>query len=70
MEKAASKSGFVFEAVVTGGGSDTNIINSKGIEAVDISVGMKKVHSVNEEISILDMQNAVLFLTAIIENIK
>lgn len=70
METAASKSGFVFEAVVTGGGSDTNIINSKGIEAVDISVGMKKVHSVNEEISILDMQNAVLFLVAIIENIK
>jgi len=70
MEIAASTCGFVFEAVATGGGSDTNIINSKGIEAVDMSVGMTKVHSVNEQISIKDMIDAVLFLVAIIKNIK
>lgn len=70
METAASKCGLVFEGVATGGGSDTNIINSKGIEAVDISIGMSKVHSVDEQISITDIQNAALFLIAIIENVK
>jgi len=70
MEAAAVKCGFVYEGVATGGGSDTNIINSKGIEAVDISIGMTKVHSVDEQIAISDMQNAVLFLVAIIENVK
>jgi tripeptide aminopeptidase len=70
METAALKSGFKFEPVVTGGGSDTNIFNSKGIEAVDISIGMTKVHSVNEQISIKDMQDAATFLIAIIDNVK
>lgn len=70
LETAAQKSGFKFEAVATGGGSDTNIINSKGIQAVDISVGMEKVHSVEEQISITDMLNAVTFLIAIIESVK
>lgn len=70
MEAAALEGGFEFKAISTGGGSDTNIINSQGIEAVDLSVGMSKVHSVEEEISITDMQNAVLFLVSIIKNIR
>ncbi|OPX43870.1 peptidase T [Ruminiclostridium hungatei] len=70
MQKAADDSGFTFEAVTTGGGSDTNIINSKGIQAVDLSVGMTKVHSVNEQISITDMENAVVFLISILKNIN
>jgi tripeptide aminopeptidase len=70
METAATKCGFVYEGVATGGGSDTNIINSKGIEAVDISIGMTKVHSVNEQIAISDLQKAALFLIAIIEAVK
>lgn len=70
MEAAAQESGFVFEGITTGGGSDTNIFNSKGLQAVDLSVGMTNVHSVNEQISIIDMVNAVKFLVAIIKNIK
>lgn len=70
LENAAAASGFEFEAVATGGGSDTNIFNSKGIEAVDLSVGMEKVHSVDEQISLTDMVNAVEFLIGIIQNIK
>jgi tripeptide aminopeptidase len=70
LKAAAASSGYKFEPVVTGGGSDTNIFNSKGIEAVDLSIGMTKVHSVNEQISITDMQDAAAFLVAIIENIK
>lgn len=70
LESAAADSGFAFEAVTTGGGSDTNIINSKGIQAVDLSIGMTKVHSVDEQISITDMENAVLFLISILKNIR
>lgn len=70
LKNAACESGFLFEAVATGGGSDTNIFNSKGIEAVDLSIGMDKVHSVDEQISITDMIDAVKFLIAIIQNIN
>ena len=69
LQTAAGDSGFQFEAITTGGGSDTNIINSKGIQAVDLSIGMTKVHSVNEQISITDMENAVKFLISILKNI-
>ncbi len=70
IQKAASDSGFQFEAITTGGGSDTNIINSKGIQAVDLSIGMTKVHSVNEQISITDMEDSVKFLISILKNIR
>lgn len=70
LEIAATKCGFDFEAIVTGGGSDTNIFNSKGIKSVDISVGMTNVHSVNEQISIKDMLDAVTFLVYIIDSVK
>lgn len=70
MEKAAAESGFVFEAVTTGGGSDTNIINSKGIEAVDLSIGMAKIHGVQEQIAITDMEDAVKFLISILKNVR
>ncbi|MCK8059258.1 MULTISPECIES: M20/M25/M40 family metallo-hydrolase [unclassified Fusibacter] len=36
----------------TGGGSDTNNYNKKGIEAVNLGVGMEKVHTLDERISI------------------
>lgn len=70
MKSAATDCSIEFEAVVTGGGSDTNIINSKGIVAVDLSVGMTNVHSVKEQISIKDMQDAVTYLIAIVQNVK
>ena len=40
---------------VTGGGSDANIFNQKGIEAINISTGMQKVHSTEEFIRIKDL---------------
>lgn len=70
MEAAAVESGLVFEGITTGGGSDTNIFSSKGMQAVDLSVGMMNVHSVSERIAITDMENAVRFLAAIINNVK
>lgn len=42
----------------TGGGSDTNIYNGKGLTAVDISVGMDKVHTTAEQLKISDLMKS------------
>lgn len=70
LKAASEKAGVELKLEATGGGSDTNIINSKGIKAVDISVGMDKVHSIEEQISIEDMVKATEFLVSIIQSIK
>lgn len=58
LQKAASRLGIPVNLHSTGGGSDTNIINGKGIPTVDISVGMSSVHSTAEQIAISDMVKA------------
>ncbi|MCX8129278.1 MAG: M20/M25/M40 family metallo-hydrolase [Clostridia bacterium] len=70
LQKAAEGAGVKLLLESTGGGSDTNIINGKGIEAVDISVGMDKVHSVEEQIRISDMVKAAEFLVNIIKAVE
>ncbi|MCX7923637.1 MAG: M20/M25/M40 family metallo-hydrolase [Clostridia bacterium] len=69
LRRASDDTGIELILEATGGGSDTNIVNSKGIQAVDISVGMDKVHSVEEQINIDDMVRATEFLVAIIKNV-
>ncbi len=69
MKKAADAAGIKLMLEEIGGGSDTNIINDKGIQAVNISVGMDKVHTVDEQILIDDMVKAAEFVTSIIQNV-
>ncbi len=68
LEKGAKEAGVKLTLEATGGGSDTNILNGKGIQAVDVSVGMDKVHTVEEQICIDDLVKAVEFLVGIIRN--
>ncbi len=70
LQKAADDINIELLPEETGGGSDTNIFNAKGIESVDISVGMNQVHSVNENILIDDLVLAAEFLLSIIRNIN
>lgn len=70
LRAASKKAGVELILEATGGGSDTNIINSKGIKAVDISVGMDKVHSVEEQICIDDLVKAAEFLVSIITSVE
>jgi len=42
---------------VTGGGSDANVHNQHGIVALNIGVGMEKVHTTSEQLRIEDMYN-------------
>lgn len=48
------------ELVITGGGSDANVFNKHGIRALNISTGMQKVHSHEENIAVEDLVKGAL----------
>ncbi len=53
---------------VTGGGSDANVFNQRGITAINLSSGMQKVHSTEEFIEIKDLyQGSLVVLKAVLE---
>ena len=56
-----------YKAVSSGGGSDTNIFNAKGLKAVNLGVGMKKAHTLEECISIGDLMNSVKMVVEIVK---
>ncbi|MCC5911223.1 MAG: M20/M25/M40 family metallo-hydrolase [Clostridiaceae bacterium] len=43
---------------VSGGGSDTNILNGNGIKSINLGIGEKKPHTLEEHISIEDLVNS------------
>mgnify|MGYP001153918593 CR=1 FL=1 len=66
-KKAAEKAGFPFRATSTGGGSDANIFAGKGLDVVNLGIGMSNPHSVNEFIAIEDMVNTSKYIVEIIQ---
>lgn len=54
---------------ITGGGSDANIFNHRGIMAINISTGMQKVHSTDEFILIRDLFNGCLVVLSAITSL-
>ena len=63
---AAEKIGIKMALKTTGGGSDANIFNSKGIVSVIMGTGMKKVHTNKEYIHLNDMVKSAILLLNII----
>ncbi len=53
----------------TGGGSDTNNYNQNGIQAINLGVGMQKVHTLEEFIEIEDLISTGNLVTEIIKNV-
>jgi len=53
-----------------GGGSDTNIINSSKIKAINLSCGMQKIHSTDEFIIIKDLIGGTRLAISIVETVK
>ncbi len=51
----------------TGGGSDANIFNSKGIRCANLGIGMKRVHTADEYIEIADLTDSARYILKIIE---
>lgn len=66
---AIASLGIIPRFEVSGGGSDTNIINKAGIEAVNLSIGMRNVHSKKEFIKINDLIRGTKLVHAIIEQL-
>ncbi len=67
---AARRIGLEPQLLKSGGGSDANIFCGKGIPAANVGVGMEKVHSIEEYVTIQDMQAAASFILAVIEEAK
>ncbi|WP_027340033.1 M20/M25/M40 family metallo-hydrolase [Halonatronum saccharophilum] len=64
--KAAKKVGVKPVLMPTGGGSDANIFNGKGIPTINTSVGMNDVHTTGENIKVDDLLKAVEYTVALI----
>lgn len=64
--KAAKNLGLTAKLKNTGGGSDANIFNSKGIPAVVLGIGMSKVHTTEEFICLTDLTGNARYLLEIV----
>lgn len=53
----------------SGGGSDVNVFNRKGLPSVDLAIGMEKVHTVDEYILVSNLKNAAEYVLSIINTV-
>jgi len=67
---AIKRAGLETRLESTGGGSDTNIISGKGLQAVTLAIGMTNVHTTSECIAIKDMEKTVELVAAIIQEVN
>ena len=70
MDESFLKCGIRPEHVITGGGSDANIFNARGIRSINIATGMQNVHSTDECIGIEDLVKGCCVVLAAIENFR
>lgn len=66
-KKAFSNINIEGKTASTGGGSDTNVLNKNGIKAVNLGIGMKKAHTLEEYIAIEDLINSAKTVIEIIK---
>ncbi len=64
--EAAAELGKELQVMSTGGGSDANVFNGKGLDAVILGIGMRDVHTCQEHIHLKDMADTAAFLSEII----
>lgn len=67
VKRACERAGLTPETAPSGGGSDTNIYNSKGVPCVNLAVGMTKVHTLEEYIEIKDLVDLSRILVEIVK---
>lgn len=67
LKKAFTNMGIEATITSTGGGSDTNILNANGIKAVNLGIGMKKAHTLEEYIYIKDLINSARMVVEIVK---
>lgn len=64
---ACKNLGFDAMTTTSGGGSDTNILNANGIEAINLAIGERKPHTLEEHLHIKDLENAARLALEIIK---
>lgn len=67
LRQAGEAIGLPLRVQSTGGGSDANIINSKGVAAVNIAVGNDEVHTVEEYQRVQDLVRVVELVLKVVE---
>jgi tripeptide aminopeptidase len=50
---------------VSGGGSDANTFNEKGLRCLNIAIGMKEIHTVHEHIAVDDLRKTCQIATSL-----
>lgn len=66
VEEAAEAIGAPVSHMVSGGGSDANVLSTKGMKPVAVGVGMTNFHATNEYILVKDLQDSVRFVEAFV----
>lgn len=64
---ACENLGFDAKTTTSGGGSDTNIFNANGIDAINLGIGERKPHTLEEHLHIKDLENAARLALEIIK---
>jgi len=65
-KKATENIGLPFKSGISGGGSDANIFNFKGLKMAVVGSGMENVHTVNEYIKLVDLENGAKWVKEVI----
>lgn len=68
VKKACGNIGLEAYTTQSGGGSDTNILNSKGIKAINLGIGERKPHTLEEYIYTKDLYNSARLVLEIIKS--
>ncbi|MBN2077666.1 MAG: M20/M25/M40 family metallo-hydrolase [Spirochaetes bacterium] len=68
--RAMERAGINHHFEVSGGGSDTNIFNRAGVKAINLSAGMRNVHTTREYIMIRDLVNGAKVVLSIIDSAR
>ena len=65
-KKATENIGLPFSTGISGGGSDANIFNFKGLKMAVVGSGMEDVHTVDEYIKLVDLENGTKWVKEVI----
>jgi tripeptide aminopeptidase len=66
VREACQTIGLPFSAIVAGGGSDANVLASRGLSCVNLACGMRMVHTNEEYVLIDDLVSTTRLLTTIL----
>ncbi|EQB87035.1 tripeptide aminopeptidase [Clostridium punense] len=70
VKKACTNMGVPTAVKSTGGGSDTNVLNGNGIKAVNLAIGERKPHTLEEHLKIEDLVKASNLVVEIIKAVE